>query len=261
MLFTGSVIYYVYYNRATPENISAEHFLRYFFAGSALTNAYWYLHIYLAFLCVLPLLQKLAAALTKNQIRLLLFLSLGILGTVPLISALTSLQLTFLSKYNILFSPYIGMVFAGYYIERYVKLTRRNCCLAGLVFAGLIVFQVTATYKLYQRNPGSYLALDDRTMITFTIGAACVYIMAKYLFTAVRIPAWIDRLICYLGSLTFGIYLVSDLMIQVLRPVNTILSQHFQAFIAMILWEVCIFLAGALIAAALRSVPFLRKWL
>ncbi len=261
VLFTGSVIYYVYYGRTAPENISATDFLRRFFAGSSATNSYWYLYMYLALLCILPLLQKLAVALTKNQMRLLLFLSLGILGIIPLLSALTSFQLTFLSKYSIFFSPYIGMVFAGYYIERYVKLTRQHCYLASLVFAGLIVFQVTATYKLYQINPDSYLALDDRTMSTITIGAVCVYIMAKYIFTAARIPVWIDRLIFYLGSLSFGIYLVSDLMIKVLHPVYTILSQYFQVFIAMILWEISIYLAGALIAAALRSVPFLRKWL
>lgn len=260
VFFAASACYYVFYRRANPASIHILEFLKLFLAGKNITTAYWYLYLYLSLLCILPLLQKMAVACSARDIQLLLSLSLGVLGTFPLFAILTPYTLNFFQKDG-LFSPYIGMVFAGYYIERHMVITRRKSYIAGLIFFLLILFQVTATHRLYWIDPTSYGALDNRTLVTITGGSACVYIMAKYFFSVVSLSGRVQQIICRFGSLTFGIYLLSDMMLQILKPLLVFLNGKLQVFLAMLVWEVCIFLSCAAVTAALRMIPALRKWL
>lgn len=263
VLLISSAIYYIYYGQADLRALSIVEFIKKILSSSSITTALWYMYLYLEILCVLPLLQKMAASFKKTEIGFLIFLTLGFQGTILLIQTLTAAQLKILSVYR-LFSPYIGMIFAGYYIERHAKISRQDCFWAGVIYVLLIVFQVYVTYLLYQKNQdtASYLVLDQHTRPIITGGAICLYILAKYFFTVVHIPPRAIRLICQLGSLTFGIYLLGDMLIALMRPLyDHMLSACLHPFVAMILWEICIFLTGAVIIAVLRKIPLLRKWI
>lgn len=58
--------------------------------------------------------------------------------------------------------------------------------------------------------------------------------------------------ITYLGSLTFGMYLLGDLIIDLTRPAHTLLQAHVHVILAMMLWELLIFTICALLTAALK---------
>ncbi len=254
VLAVGSFCYYVYYGRRNGTAFSAREFIGNLPKLSA-TNAYWYLYLYLALLCLLPILQKLAKALSKWQLEYLLFLSLGILGTVPLIPSF-NLHYMFIAG---LIGPYIGQVLLGYYIEHYVPMTKRVFRFCLCAFVMLIAFQVAGTFFLYQKNPSSYLALDDRTLITITGSAACFYICVKYILTKHPPRPALERGIGRLGVLTFGIYLLSDMMITQSGSLYPMLVKYMHPLAAMVLWELFIFVTCALITAGLRLIPILRK--
>lgn len=160
-----------------------------------------------------------------------------------------------------LIGPYFGMVFAGYYMEHHMEITRRKCAAAGILFVILIAFQVIVTYLLFQVDTGTCYRLDNRTLLPITLSACCAYVIAKYFFTHVRCPAWLCRGIIRVGGLTFGVYLLSDWMLSVLGPWLLFLNGYFHVLAAMVIWEICIFLACALLTMVLRLLPPLRRFL
>lgn len=259
VFLAGSLCYYVYYSHRNGTPFSLREFLLNL-PKSPATNAFWYLYLYLALLCMLPILQKLSQALDRRRLEYLLFLSLGVCGTAPLISVFYP---DFALYYNFtagLTGAYIGQVLLGYYIEEYVPMTRKVfwTCLCGFVLS--IAFQTAGTFLLCQQSPHNYV-LDNRTLITITASAACFYVCVKYLFTVHPPGPALERAVRRLGALTFGIYLLGDLMISLSARVHAALQGRVHVLAAMVLWELFIFAACALAAAALRLVPFLRKWL
>lgn len=153
------------------------------------------------------------------------------------------------------------MVFAGYYMEHHMEITRRKFWTSCVVFSLLIFLQVFFTYALYLKDSSGYLKLDNRTLLPITLSACCAFVVVKYFFSHVRCPKWLCRGIVCFGNLTFGVYLFSDLMISVLAPWLNFLNSKLHVFLAMVIWEVCIFLVSALLTAALHLIPVLRKYL
>lgn len=254
-----SVPYYIYQHRTAPGDMRISDFFRTLYTWN-ITNAFWYLYMYLGLLCLLPLLQRMAAAFSKRDIELLLLLSLGVAGALPLTRIFFRTEAS--PHYTAaLFSPYIGMVFAGHYLERYVPATRKNGLRALCLLLVLLAFQVFATRSFYDANPKGYLKLDDRTLITITLSAACAYAAARSLFAAIRLHERACRIIHALGSLTFGIYLLSDLIRVLSVPLFDALAAHTHDLLAMVLWEIFIFVVAAALTAVLKRIPGIRKLL
>lgn len=256
VLIIFSAVNYIF--KYHDANMTLYHFFKCLFGS--VTNAYWYLYLYLGLLIMLPLLQKIAHSLAKREIELFLFISLVIAGTVPMLQIFIDLKVnnSFLVA---LFSPYLGLMFAGYYIETYVKLNKKIVLIACGTFIGLILIQVAITTGLYHNNPKSYLQLDNRTFITITAASLCVYMIVKYLFSIGTVPEGMRRFIIYCGGLTFGIYLLSDMSIVLLRPLYLTLKSDMWIFGAMILYEICIFIIGAICTIVLKKIPYIKKLL
>lgn len=261
VFFIGSACYYVYFARQSGAAVSLQEFLLNLPKVQA-TNAFWYLYLYLALLCMLPILQKLAGALSKRQLEYTLFLSLGVLGTAPLLSVFFpgfSLSPYFTAG---LIGPYLGQVLLGYYIERHVPMKQSVFWTSLCAFVLLTAFQVSGAYSLYLQNPENYrYALDNIQLITITASAACFYICAKYVFTKHPPRPALGKAIRGLGALTFGIYLLGDMVLSQSLSLFAALYSRMHPLAAVVLWELFIFAACALAAALLRLVPPLRKWL
>lgn len=257
-----SVIYYIYYVNNGTFNIETASILDFIIRiwKSPATNALWYMYLYIGLLIILRFLQKMVSACSRRDLQLLLLLLLGIMGVSPLIHVFLPFAPISIYFTTVLFSPYIGMVVAGYYIERYMTIDLRKFFLSIGIFVALIVFQVIASYYLTLSTPGQY-PLDDRTMITITGSAICFYIVVKYVFSKKPLPDAIGRIINTIGGLTFGIYLLSDLIMHLSKSMYEALCSHMHIMIAMILWEIFIFTVGAIITAGLKKIPFVKNWL
>lgn len=260
VFLAGSFLYTVYYGHRNGTAFSLRDFLFQLPTARA-TTAFWYLYLYLGLLCVLPVLQKLAKALSRRQMEYLFLLTLGFCGTVPLLQILFSTPGLSGDFTDGMIGHYLALVLLGYYLEHEAAPSRRAFlfCLGGYGLS--LAVQVAGTYLLFRRNPESYAALDNRKLITITLASACLYVCVKYLLERHPLPPSAVRAVRSLGRLTFGIYLLGDFMISWTRPVYEALCGHMHVVFAMVLWELFIFAAAALAAAGLRLVPPLRKWL
>ena len=137
------------------------------------------------------------------------------------------------------------------------RVFRRCLC----TFILLIVFQVWRTYLFYLQNPSRYLILDNWRLITIVGSSACFYICVKYSFTRRPVSPGLERGLDRLGRLTFGIYLLSDMVMHLSEFLHEMLLEWMHPLAAVLLWELLIFGVSALITAGLRMIPPLRKWI
>lgn len=260
ILVVASAVYYIYYGTKSGQTLSISDFFEKVFQ-IRITNAFWYLHLYIGLLCLTPILQKLVKALNKREIEWMLFLSVGVLGAVPLIHLfIPSFGLSWYFT-SVLFSTYIGVLICGYYIEKYVVIDCVKFCVSGLLFVLLIFIQTLATYWFYQKDPSTYKYLDDPRFITIIGSAICFYIMVKYIFLKIRVGPRLAKAINYLGSLTFGMYLFSDLVMDLTQPLHQFFREYVHVILAMVFWELIIFAICAVLTAALKQVPGFKKWI
>lgn len=252
VLFVFSTGYYFFYAWRKGTLLGLRDFLGKLLHGN-ITNAFWYLYLYLAILCILPALQCMAKALDRRVLQWILVLSVGVLGAVPVAQI-------FLPEFYLsprfsqgLFSPFLGMVLWGYAIERYMPVTKARAGIAGALFLLLTALQTIATYLLFQRNPQNYLVLDNATYLPISASAACLYIIIKYAYTRFPLPEKVQKSVWGLGRLTFGCYLLGDAAINLTKPFFAFLKKYLHPLPAVFLWELVLF-------ASCAAVVFLWKW-
>lgn len=262
VLIVSSALYHVFYawKDHTPVDFLA--FLREFPTQYS-SNALWYLYLYLGLLCLLPILQRLIKNMEPPLIRWTIFLSVGLLGGLPVIQAFfpsIGLSSYFLEP---LFSPYVGLVLCGFYIEHCVTVTKKMALTAGCTLIGLIAFQTAGTFFLWRRNPSPsfYLGLDNSKSLLVAACAVSVYIMVKYLFTHASVSARVENTVCAVGRLTFGMYLLGDMAIELTRPMFGYLDGFLPSMAAVLLWELAVFVLCVLCSALLHRIPVIKRCL
>lgn len=219
---------------------------------------YWYLYLYLALLLILPFMQKLAKSLDKKEIMWLIAVTLILGGTEPFFKfAGLGIHTSF---FDGLFTCYIGMIFAGYYIEKHMDITKKKAVGAAAGFAAIMFFQVAVSYAAYYIKGGSdYLFLGDIKAFTLSMSAVCIYIAVKYVFSNTHISEKTAKIIKYIGSLTLGIYLVADYFGTLYEPICVNMMQSGNNMAAVIIYEILIFVSAAVLTAVLKCIPIIKK--
>lgn len=254
-----SLVYYIKGNWANPSGMSVLAFIKMMFTFRA-TNAYWYIYGYIGLLILLPLMQRMARAFSKKATLYFVTVSMGVMGLIPIIDLFFHVRPHHFIT-DMFFAVHLGTVFAGYYIEKYMKINLNTFLAAVIGFISLITFQVVFTVKFYNDNPENYLQLDNWQFLTITMSALCFYVIFKYMSTVVKIKDATAKVLCYLGSLTFGIYLMSDMIMSLTRPLYANLQQDASIMVATIVWEIIIFFICGAITAVLKFIPGLKKLL
>lgn len=260
VLLVTSVIYFLYLNRLQPDNITISNFLTTVFTKRT-NNAMWYMYTYIGLLILLPILQRMAKALSKKATLYLLILSVGVMGTIPLLKVFFNFTLNSYFT-ETFFIPLVGIVFAGFYVEKYMKVNLKACLASCAIFVFVIAFEVLYTKYLYDLNPKSYLSLDNRENLLILSSAFCFYVIFKYISTVITTKEKLSKVICYFGSLTFGIYLLSDLVMFITKPLyleRVPESEHI--FLLTVLWQVVIFVGCAIPTAILKLIPGIKKYI
>lgn len=220
------------------------------------SNALWYLYTYLGILIMLPFLQKMAAAMQQRDYHFF-FLFTGIfICTAPILQHYSS-YLSLHPKFELpLFSGFVSMLFIGQYFARFGFPRTKKCFAAAICLLVITVFiNVVATYLEYQKDPTEYLFFEDVTLLPITLGSACIF----YLFSFVSLPGRVSAVISEIGACTFGIYLLSDLLIDLTWPVCRMAHSSAFPFFAVLAYEADLFLLGLLIAKILRKTPFINR--
>ena len=254
-----SLLYYVrswYVNRF---EFSFVEFLK-LIARQHMTNAYWYLYLYLGLLIMLPLLQRFAAGMGRREYQYLLLLTVVFFGTMPILMHYIP-GVGYHSLFTVAFLPvYVGIVFLGYYLANYVELKRIYVAISIVVLVVCVIFQVGATYLEYLRTPDDYMFFDDRTFLPITLSAAAVFYLARWIQTVIKSEHfW--RTVVFVGGTTFGTYLLSDLLIELYTGFYIGLMSHMNIVCAVVVYQVVVFVTGTLITLVLKRIPYVKKLL
>ncbi len=220
------------------------------------SNALWYLYAYLGVLLMLPFLQKMAQAMKKQDYHIFFVISGLFVSVLPILTHYFPDFYLFVDFQLPLFSGYICMLFVGNYFARFeIKKTTWGFLAAAALFVLMLAFNVVATYFEYQQSSTAYLFFDNRVFLPILVQSACVFYMVSF----VRLPEKVANVVCYIGSCTFGIYLISDIVIGLLETYYEQVSSVLHVFVAMILYEICVFLIGLVITAVLKFIPYVKK--
>lgn len=254
-LFSGG--YYVSY-RLTGQipGINPTFFLGWIFR-EPITNAFWYLYMYLGVLVMMPFFQKMAAGMAKRDFHVF-FLIYGLFfGTLPLIAHFFP-QIALSDQFSLpIFCNYFCMLLVGCYLRRY-------CCPSkkwGLVCLGyyllICAVSVALTYWEYQKNRGQdYLFWSNNNYLPLLLACAAVFYGASCLHFGSMAKKWSLAF----GRLTFGIYLFSDFFVDRLQFLyQAMVTAGLPEMAAVIVYDLLVFFAGAACTWILKKLPVLRK--
>ena len=256
-LLVFSLLYSAYYHYEAEQQMDFLAALKRIYQVNA-TNAFWYLYLYLGILLMLPLLQRLSVRMERSAYRYVIGISVVVLGVTPIVAHYNGgIQYNGMFA-EPLFSVYVGMLFLGYYLAHEVELKPLYAGISAVVFCGGILLQVVLTYFEYCRNPAEYLFFDDRTFLTVTMTAAALFYLVRYLGSVLHV-AWFWNGVAFLGDCAFGIYLFSDFFIDVYEMNYLELMMQMHVLKAVVIYELMVFISGAVITAILKKIPYVNK--
>lgn len=224
-----------------------------------LTIAFWYLYMYIGLMLMLPFIQKFVINLTKRDCQIFIGFTLFVAGTMPMIEHLwPSMTYSKLVDFAF-FDSYIAMLLIGYYIKKYVVPTKKLTIAASICYVGCIIFSVYMTYHEYHRNGGvDYLFYDDRVFLANVLEAACFF----YLIQQITLKEKYAKFLKAIAGCTFGIYLISDMVYGLGQPIYYILwNMGVHAVLAMVLFQIIVFMISLVITVIMKQIPLLKKLL
>lgn len=97
------------------------------------------------------------------------------------------------------------------------------------------------------------LKIDNRSYITTIAPTLCIFYLAIYYIPKIKIPHMLGKILSDVGSATFGIYLLHTIVIHYTKRIDTFLSGHMNKLIAVILYDIVIFIIGYIITKILQK--------
>jgi surface polysaccharide O-acyltransferase-like enzyme len=243
--------------------LDAGAFLKIIWSGR-ITDAFWYLYFYLGMMVMLPVLQRLAAALGKRDLQYFMAVSFGVYAAWPLLTHYVP-EAVLPHFFDLpLFSVFLGLFFAGHYVQAHaVRISRLVCLLAILAALGASVWLTYLEYG-HVASGVKYWFMDERTApsVFVVAGALAAMLWAKASFA--RRPAGEAgiRRWAAVGGTAFGIYLLQDLLIAESRYRFFVpMSKAIDPLLAALIWEIGVFAVAFAIAWLLKRVPLLKRLL
>lgn len=229
------------------------------------TGAYWYLYAYLGFLCLLPLLQKLAKQMSRSDFYTLLTLHFVLQSLLPACNLLLTVtgndSICIAGEFSVPLATSAAFFYplAGYYLDHKTDIQaiskRKWTGLGTAVLTGIIL----SCLCVYLEGAASenYISLFDYLL------AIAVFLFIKYAVT-IRIPKLsagkAAEAVCFMGSLTFGIYLLDHYFKLILYSGYEAFAESFlPSLFASFGWCVVSMFLGGMTTWILKKMPLFCK--
>jgi surface polysaccharide O-acyltransferase-like enzyme len=232
-----------YYCWNVNENKSVIGFIREV-SSHNLTTAYWYLYMYLGILLMLPILRKLVVGMNqKDYIWFFIF--------AFLFNSIDSIR-----EYNTdfklpIFTTFVGIYLLGYYLDNFVKNQYKLFFLTGGAIAVcLVVFLVVYGYYEVQApdfEAQRFMVYDN---VFYIYLDAYLFMAVKYLWQnldakwSIQSNEKLLSIIRTVSGCTFGIYLMSDFIIDRLKHYFENFGIQTNLLISMVLLDITVFTIG-----------------
>ncbi len=238
------------------------------FYESEWNYAFWYLYAYVAMLISLPLLQRIAKALSNKEYLYLFALYVFLNAVLPMAEYLlwqgshtlnSSFNLTWICS-NIFIFP-----LCGYFLEYRVKEKWSGKKLVLLWLLNIITILISCVMTYYKAKITGLC--DEGNSQTFfssfvIFNSSAVYVTCQQLFMKRHVPEWTKKCIQTVGGCTFGVYLLHILfMTTKTSQIVAVLREqcHLGYMISALLYSLIIFLICFAVTFLLKKIPILKK--
>lgn len=264
VLLLFSIIQYVYQHFMFGEQLSVRVFIQ-SIIGSSIPPKYWFLYAYIAFLCGLPLLRKLARTMTDRDYKYLFALFLiveGVFAAVAFFVGVDQLNGFFAIPF---FNRVIIYPLLGNYLENRVSQEKYNKKGLGIFILAMMVVLVFMVVMTLVRNlPYEEFTIYDKGLFTsgFTI-VLCggVYYIVKMLFIKTNTPKGLSTVLVMLSSTVFGVFLIENIIRDTMMPVYYAIASVTGKYLGCWVYVFFTFLVGAVIIFVIKLIPGVKKFL
>ena len=220
----------------------------------------WYLYMLLGLYLVTPVLRAFTRGATRAEFHyallfgLLLFLNALLQVFWP--SSTIALYLQRMEIY--LFMGYTCCYVAGYYFRHYTIGRVAEILFYLLGAAGLAV-TVLGTLYLSHRDGAQNMTLAGYTTPNVLLTAVALVVLFRYAFGPSEERSR-NQSVAVVARTSFGIYLVHDLFILLLRHFG-LFALPIPAAVAIPLWTAVVFLLSFCVAWPIHKIPFVGRYL
>lgn len=261
ILVVFSFIYYVRMYIQHPEyGFSIVFFLKYIYSQPFITP-FWFLYLYIAFLLILPVLRAIVKGLNEYGYVLLVVIAV-IMNLLVVAEFIFKLEPIYFSigffETNMLY-PVLGYGIANILSEKWFSIKCR-AVMAIMVLLNYIcsVFMNIMEYRETMGYSGEYI---DHFMV---IPAISVFYFIIYLVEKRGHKndnkETINRIISYVGSCTFTIYLFEEMLRgDIFLKIFSIDNSQVVNLLLCIPYVIGIIICGVVISTILKKIPILDK--
>lgn len=232
--------------------------------------SFWYLYAYISMLMTLPLLQKIVKSFTNRDFVYILILVICFSSLLPVAEFILwqdkySLNWNFRLRWlctDIFIYPCLG-----YFLETRLKVfwTFKKIFLIWLINIGTIIL---AGYLTYAKSNITGI-LDEGNSQTFhstfaMINCMTIFVTLKYICSNYEFPDQVKRMICSVGTSTFGIYLLHVFYKEKIPAITQLWDIFHHQFrlnymFSALLYCGVVFVLGYATTILLKQIPVLNK--
>jgi len=250
---------------------------------SPMTEAYWYLYVYLGLMIALPYLQKIAAGMTDFDFYVMFGVGFVFVSLLPMIAVFVP-SIMPAPDFNVpIISASFGSVlymFVGhfYYIrtqgrdaagtvhfeaeEKNIKngnlLPRvQDWMLVVGVFVGFALNMLFSMLEFMVTEGETFLSMSAIEYVPLALESVCLFtllIRKSYSEKATKV-------IEFLSPATFGVYLLADFMCTNTHMIYYRLCIYMNRLFAVAIEDVCAIVITFAVVLLLRMIPGVKKWI
>lgn len=224
----------------------------------------WYLPMLIGIYILVPVLRTITATNNKKLLEyiLIVFFIFGIV-----IRSMNKLDLNadlmlILNKISLDgFTGYVGYFLLGYYLHKYSMNILWKIVIYELGICSVIITIFGGQYFVVEENRAFNLFFGNHMITTFFEGMAIVvFIKSNKYIEKMNINPLRSKKIITLSSLTFGMYLIHDMVLKLFTKVGfTTLS--FNPILSIIILVIAVFIISAVLVYILKKIPLINKYL
>ena len=266
MLFFASMAVYLYIHLQSGElEMSATVFLQQLYSGKIVVQ-FWFLYAYLAFILMLPLIRKLAFEMKDVDYKWMIFLY-TMLRVMQIVQYLiTKGMVSYSSNFSLFISQdSVFYPLMGYYIDRRLqddKMSKSNLRMLWLLsFVAVAVSCLMTHYKCIITGDWRESTCQTFFNTLIFIPTITVFIAAKNWFLHHDVNEKVRNMITWVGSRTFGIYLIERICRNETEGVFWFFKPYIHTFPACLVWIFVACLFGGIIVSFLKMIPKVNKYI